>query len=194
MNTQPTGMARTAQILSFLLKYRTAGVFTGLDIDAAAVPEGAPVEGKPEEFVSDLEALGPTFIKIGQALSTRPDMVPAPYLAALERMQDNVAPISFDEVRTVVEDELGVRINKAFAEFEETPLGAASLAQVHRATLRDGRRVAVKVQRPGITEVIVADLETGLGEKIGEILLKIHSNAVQAGFRFGISRRYAGLH
>ena len=136
MNMQPTGMARSAQILRFLLKYRSAGVFTGLDIDAATVPDGdAPIEGKPEEFVTDLEALGPTFIKIGQALSTRPDMVPPAYIAALERMQDNVAPISYDEVRTVVEEELGVRISKAFAEFEETPIGAASLAQVHRATL-----------------------------------------------------------
>jgi len=116
-------------------------------------------EGKPEEFVDDLEALGPTFIKIGQALSTRPDMVPPAYLSALERMQDDVAPAPFEDIRAVVEEQLGARLGKLFAEFEETPLGGASLAQVHRARLRDGRPVAVKVQRPGIVEGIHADLD-----------------------------------
>jgi predicted unusual protein kinase regulating ubiquinone biosynthesis (AarF/ABC1/UbiB family) len=161
MPDHASGLARTAQILQFLLKYRRAGVFTGLDLDAATLDPGTvpDIEGKPEQFVDDLEALGPTFIKVGQALSTRPDMVPAPYIAALERMQDDVAPVPFAAIRSVVEDALGVRLGKAFAHFEEHPLGCASLAQVHRATLRDGRMVAVKVQRPGIVDVVRADLD-----------------------------------
>jgi len=160
MTAAPNGVARTAQIVRFLLKYRSAGVFTGLDLDdaAAQVPE-APTAGKPEEFVADLEALGPTFVKIGQALSTRPDMVPPAYLAALERMQDNVAPIPFSQVRDVVEEALCVRLDKPFPEFDQEPIGCASLAQVHRACLRDGREVAVKVQRPGIGPQIRGDLD-----------------------------------
>src|SRR5690606_14441677 len=162
MTAAPSGVARTAQILRFLLKYRGSGVFTGLDLDQDAVAGQAgqpPPAGTPEQFVCDLEALGPTFVKIGQALSTRPDMVPPAYLEALERMQDDVAPIPFPQVREVLEESLGVRINKPFIEFDEAPLGCASLAQVHRAVLRDGREVAVKVQRPGIAPQIRGDLD-----------------------------------
>lgn len=156
----PSGLARTAQIVRFLLKYRNAGVFSGLDVDASeAEPEQVVADGRPEEFVDDLEALGPTFVKIGQALSTRPDMVPPAYLSALERMQDDVAPAPFEDIRAVVEEQLGARLGKLFAEFEQAPLAGASLAQVHRARLRDGRPVAVKVQRPGIVEGIHADLD-----------------------------------
>ncbi|VXB65448.1 ABC transporter substrate-binding protein [Luteimonas sp. 9C] len=161
MSDTSRALARHAQILRFLMKYRSAGVLSGFELEPAAgdaAPEGEP--GKPEAFVDDLEALGPTFIKIGQALSTRPDMVPPAYLAALERMQDDVAPLPFEVIHEAVEDALGVRISKIFDTFDETPIGAASLAQVHRATLRDGRKVAVKVQRPGITEQIRDDLDT----------------------------------
>ena len=169
MNEPSRGLARTTQILRFLLKYRGAGVFTGLDLENSTLrgAEPPPTEGKPEQFVDDLEAMGPTFVKIGQALSTRPDMVPAPYIAALERMQDDVAPIPFDQVRQVIEEALSAPIGVLFESFDPHPLGCASLAQVHRATLHDGCEVAVKVQRPGIVDVVRADLDAiaGLADK-----------------------------
>jgi predicted unusual protein kinase regulating ubiquinone biosynthesis (AarF/ABC1/UbiB family) len=165
MSEQTTGLARTAQILRFMLKYRSAGIFSGLDqdamlqeVEAEADAQEAP-HGRPEEFVDDLEALGPTFIKLGQALSTRPDMVPAQYMAALERMQDRVQPLDLATVRQVIEEELGVNVNKLFVEFDEAPLGSASLGQVHRAVMRDGREVAVKVQRPDALSSVRTDLD-----------------------------------
>ena len=165
----PTGLARTAQILGFLLKYRSAGVFAGLDASAMDAAAGGEADGDagPEAFVDDLEALGPTFVKVGQALSTRPDMLPPDYLAALERIQDDVSPMPVEQVRALVEEALGLKVTQAFAEFDPEPLGAASLAQVHRARLRDGRPVAVKVQRPDVMPTIVADLDAlaGIADK-----------------------------
>ncbi|MBW8811014.1 MAG: AarF/ABC1/UbiB kinase family protein, partial [Lysobacter sp.] len=143
------------------MKYRNSGVFTGLDWNSATDMDPATLdEGQPADFVRDLEALGPTFIKIGQALSTRPDMVPPAYLAALERMQDDVTAVDSATIEAVIEAELGVRLHSVFPEFDPTPLGCASLAQVHRAVLRDGREVAVKVQRPGVAQNIRSDLDT----------------------------------
>jgi ubiquinone biosynthesis protein len=155
---------RISEISRFLMKYRNAGIFDAASIDTAAAiaaeGNGTKIpEGKPEEFVADLEALGPTFVKIGQALSTRPDFVPPEYIAALERMQDSVKPVPIDAIRDVVEAEFGVRFGKLFMDFDEAPIGAASLGQVHRATLPNGREVAVKVQRPDIGKGVVDDLD-----------------------------------
>jgi hypothetical protein len=116
-----------------------------------------------ESLATDIENLGPTFIKLAQLLSTRADLLPQPYIEALTRLQDKVGPFPFTEVEEIVCNELGVRISKAFSHFESQPVAAASLGQVHRASLRDGRDVVVKVQRPGIREEMTKDLDV-LGE------------------------------
>jgi ubiquinone biosynthesis protein len=105
-----------------------------------------------------LDELGPTFVKFGQLLSTRPDIVPPDVVAELRKLQDDVRPFSFAEARAVIEGELGLEVERLFLEFEETPIAAASIGQVHRAVLPNGDRVAVKVQRPGAPRQIEADL------------------------------------
>lgn len=114
---------------------------------------------KPDELAKDLEQMGPVYVKIGQLLSSRPDILPPEYIKALTRLQDKLEPFSFAEVERIVEEELKVRISKAFQFFDSTPMASASLGQAHRAILRDGRTVAVKVQRPGIEELARMDME-----------------------------------
>jgi ubiquinone biosynthesis protein len=106
-----------------------------------------------------LDELGPTFVKFGQVLSTRPDVVPPDIVAELRKLQDDVRPVSFAEVRTLVEAELGITVEQAFLSFDEEPVAAASIGQVHRATLPTGVEVAVKVQRPDAPRQIDADLQ-----------------------------------
>jgi ubiquinone biosynthesis protein len=120
-------------------------------------PEAAALS-EPERLVKALEELGPTFIKLGQLLSTRPDALPPDYLRALTKLQDNVPRISFAEVERVVAAETCRLPDDIFAEFDREPVAAASLAQVHRARLATGEEVAVKVQRPGIAKVVEGDL------------------------------------
>ena len=148
MSLLPPKLSRYAAVASLLVKYGRTDVASDGDS-----PD------KPGALARDLEALGPTFVKLGQVLSTRPDLLPAAYIEALTRLQDNVQPFPFADVQRIVEAELGVRLSKAFATFEEAPIAAASLGQVHRATLRGGKQVAVKVQRPGVSEQVATDLE-----------------------------------
>src|SRR2546421_8865919 len=105
-----------------------------------------------------LDELGPTFVKFGQLLSTRPDIVPPDILVELQKLQDDVSPIPYTEVERVIREELGVTIEQAFLEFDEQPTAAASIGQVHRALLPNGDRVAVKVQRPNAQRQIESDI------------------------------------
>lgn len=149
-----------------------------------------PEESRPEaeDLARDLERMGPTFVKLGQTLSTRADLLPMPYLKALSRLQDDVEPFPFADVERIVQRELGQRISRLFGHFESEPLASASLGQVHRASLRDGRLVAVKVQRPEIHGLILDDLDSleslaSSLEKHSEVARRYRAGAVVAEFR-----------
>ncbi|MCL6571640.1 MAG: AarF/ABC1/UbiB kinase family protein [Bacillus sp. (in: Bacteria)] len=136
-------------------------------LDLLSVPRRLFVEGNKtlhskttgERIRLFLEDLGPTFIKIGQIASTRPDIIPAEIVHELVKLQDQVPPFSFEEVKRIVEQEFVEPMENLYAEFSETPLAGASIGQVHYAVLLTGERVAVKIQRPRINEVIETDLE-----------------------------------
>ena len=150
-------LGRYKDIAWFMAKYGRAEFVTR----ALSGDETTPADpAAAESFAKDLEALGPTFVKLGQILSTRADLLPPAYLDALARLQDQVEPFPYEDVERTIREELGVRVSHAFLEFDPVPIAAASLGQVHRAVLRGGREVAVKVQRPGIREQIDKDIST----------------------------------
>ena len=133
----------------------------------------------PEALAAELEGLGPTFVKVGQLLSTRTDLLPPEYVSALGRLQDDLDPMPLDTVEAIVEQELGLPASDVYEWFDPEPLASASLGQVHRARLANGHEVVVKVQRPGVEECIdddlaafaelagLADDHTELGRKVG---------------------------
>jgi ubiquinone biosynthesis protein len=142
-----------AHRLSDLLPGRSAE-----DRIAHAAAEHGAASARGQHLREVLDELGPTFVKFGQLLSTRPDVVPPDIVVELRALQDDVRPFPFEQAERVIEEELGNTLERLFLEFEPTPVAAASIGQVHRATLPNGRKVAVKVQRPGAPRQIEADL------------------------------------
>jgi len=157
-----THLRRYRQIAGLLWKYGRSDIAQQMAVPDEFDPDelkAGPSDGAPEQLVDDLEAMGPTYVKMGQVLAGRPDLLPRAYLTALARLQDKVKPFSYEEVEQILLAELGVRVSKAFSQFATDPIAAASLGQVHLAALRDGRLVAVKVQRPDIRRQIAEDFE-----------------------------------
>ena len=163
MKISANHLKRYKEIALLLWKYGRSDLVKQMGIDESLDPqelEPASAGGAtPDQLADDLEAMGPTYVKLGQVLSGRPDLPPESYLKALARLQDKVKPFSITEVEQIVSTELGVRISKAFSRFDPVPIAAASLGQVHSAALRDGRLVVVKVQRPNIRKQIAEDFE-----------------------------------
>ena len=159
-------LSRYADLAALLVKHSRTDLGKTARGGLDALTESAELDTTSEEekadaeaFAADLERMGPTFIKLGQLLSTRADVLPDSYLDALARLQDDCEPIPWDDVVATIQDELGVRVSDAFQEIDLTPIAAASLGQVHKAVLRSGATVAVKVQRPGLVEQVTTDLE-----------------------------------
>lgn len=143
-------LLRVITILWVLLRdYRALRVFSHGATDAKA----------PAAFASHLVALGPAFVKLGQILSTRPDVLPQAYVEALSALQERGPRVSAEQIRLTIERELGKPVETLFASFDWAPVASASLAQVHRATLPDGTAVAVKVQRPDLDRIVGRDLD-----------------------------------
>ena len=129
---------------------------------------------KPMRVRFILQELGPTAVKFGQWMSTRPDILPLEYISELEKLQDRVQPFPFEEVHAIIREELGGEIEEFFEYFSEEVIASGSIAQVHRANLMDGTSVAVKVQRPGIAKTIDTDMEIllDLSRLAGEQIIK----------------------
>jgi predicted unusual protein kinase regulating ubiquinone biosynthesis (AarF/ABC1/UbiB family) len=163
MKVSATNLKRYKEIVALLWKYGRSDWVRQMDFldDSTESRDREVLDGRtdPAQLADDLEAMGATYVKLGQLLSCRSDLLPEPYLKALTRLQDRVKPFSYEEVEQIVLAELGIRISKAFSRFDAKPIAAASLGQVHSAALRDGREVIVKVQRPNIRKQIAEDFE-----------------------------------
>ncbi len=176
-----TKVGTYAKLATLLLRHGRSDLVADLGLDEFGVAEDKPAGDvqAAERLAADLEAMGPTYIKLGQLLSTRHDLLPPAYTQALARLQDEVEPFDGAEVAQIVEEELGARLRHLFQEFDEDPMASASLGQVHRAVTRNGQEVVVKVQRPQAREMVrddmevltkladLADRHTKAGERLG---------------------------
>jgi predicted unusual protein kinase regulating ubiquinone biosynthesis (AarF/ABC1/UbiB family) len=161
-----TLIRRSAHIASVMTRHGLSDFF-GKEAEASGNTEA--VRERARKFRDALQDLGPTFSKLGQILSTRPDLLPPAFIEELATLQQNVTPLTEEEVVGVIEEELGVPWEDAFESIDPTPMAAGTIAQVHRAVLEDGDRVVVKVQRPRAEEEISTDLE----------LLKVFAEATE---------------
>jgi ubiquinone biosynthesis protein len=159
-------LPRYRQILASLVRYGYRDVVTALHLDGlvrpferAALGDEVPPHDRPMRLRLVCEDLGPTFVKLGQILSTRPDLLPEAYTTELALLRDHVKPFPFAEAEAILAEEYGRPASEVFASIEPEPLASASISQVHRATLRDGRLIAIKIRRPGIDKTVQADLD-----------------------------------
>ncbi|HEX6134049.1 MAG TPA: AarF/UbiB family protein, partial [Longimicrobiales bacterium] len=187
ISLKPKHLGRYTDLARLLVRYGRRDLIEGAGLEAALPTEERAARAEDSEhpdaaqLADDLEKLGPTYIKLGQLLSTRADILPIAYMEALGRLQDRVEPFPSAEAEQIIQDELGVRMSRLFESFQSEPIAAASLGQVYRATLRDGRPVAVKVQRPGIRSRIMDDLEA-----LNEIAVFIDEHT-ELGRRYGMA-------
>lgn len=173
MGLLPEKYDKYIRFFKFMLKYWNSDMFSESeqnlhDVNAEKKTKDFEFDHDPEEFAQDLQKMGPTYIKLGQLLSTRPDLLPNPFLKALTNLQDDVEGIPYSEIEQIFKEEIGQSISKAFLSFDRKPTASASIGQVHQAVLHSGGKVAVKIQKPGVQKRFVEDLETlkTLAEKV----------------------------
>lgn len=186
MTSTGSTTARYASLARLLLRYGRSDLVRGAGLDTFADPQATDADSAAETrtaeaLAADLESMGPTYTKLGQLLSTRFDLLPAPYTEALSRLQDEVEPFSAEQVEEIIESELGADVRHLFEHFDREPLATASLGQVHRARMVGGREVVVKVQRPDARDVVRGDMETL------RTLADLADRGTSAGRKFGFA-------